>query len=343
MAAVAALDVRPGQRVLDLCAAPGGKSTQIGALLAGEGTLVSNEIVPQRAKVLSQNVERMGVRNAIVTNASPDRLAARWGEWFDRILVDAPCSGEGMFRREAASRAEWSAQSPGGCAGRQTSILDAAAGMLRPGGLLVYSTCTFNTTENDDVVSTFLHKHTDFLLEPFTIAGVEAAMEGMLRLWPHRVAGEGHFVARLRKRGADDGAKHPAAMTDLSDVWEGFAPVALPGQIFCAGENRWLLPADHPSLDGIRVLRFGLALGERRGKVFLPDHAAAMAFAPGLLAPFISVHEDAARRYLRGEVLEAPGVAGGWHTVAYEGLSLGWVKVSDGAAKNKLPKGLRQR
>ena len=149
MAAVSALDVRPGQRVLDLCASPGGKSTQIACLLGGQGLLVANEPVPARAQVLSRNVERMGVRNAVVLSALPDALAPRFPAFFDRVLVDAPCSGEGMFRRQEETRAEWTPQSPAGCAGRQLEILSQACRMLRPGGLMVYSTCTFNTVENE--------------------------------------------------------------------------------------------------------------------------------------------------------------------------------------------------
>ena len=199
MAAVAALDVRPGQRVLDLCAAPGGKSTQIAGLLAGEGLLVANEPVPTRAQVLSRNVERLGVRNAAVLCALPDALQARFPAFFDRVLVDAPCSGEGMFRRQIEAGAEWTPDSPARCAARQLDILRCAARMLRPGGLMVYSTCTFNAVENEGVLERFLSEHSDFMPDAFALPGLEPAPTGVLRLFPQRVRGEGHFVSRLRR------------------------------------------------------------------------------------------------------------------------------------------------
>jgi NOL1/NOP2/sun family putative RNA methylase len=201
MASAAALGAMPGERVLDLCAAPGGKSTQIAAALDGRGLLVSNDPEPSRAQSLAGNLERMGVSNAVVTCELPGRLADRWPERFDAILVDAPCSGEGMFRRNPASRDEWNPASPEGCARRQAEILDQAARMLRPGGRLVYSTCTFNDVENERSVRDFLARHPDFAPEDFELPGVGPSHSGMLRLFPHRLRGDGHFVARLRRMG----------------------------------------------------------------------------------------------------------------------------------------------
>ena len=204
MAPVSVLSPRPGECVLDLCAAPGGKSTQIAAALAGEGLLVSNEPVPSRAKILSRNIERMGVPNALVVSAQPEALAARWGVLFDAVLVDAPCSGEGMFRRHPETRAEWNPASPAGCAERQRRILGCAAAMLRPGGRLVYSTCTLSPEENEETMRWFLQEHPDFSVQPFSLPGNYGTLdapEGMLRLYPHRVRGEGHFVACLRRAG----------------------------------------------------------------------------------------------------------------------------------------------
>lgn len=326
MCAAPLLDVRPGQRVLDLCAAPGGKSTQLAACLAGRGVLVANEIVPGRCRVLSQNLERMGVTNAVVTCESPDRLAARWGGWFDRILVDAPCSGEGMFRREAASLEVWTEKTPAGCAARQAQILRQAARLLAPGGVLVYSTCTFNALENEAVVEAFCQEQPDFLLER------------TVRLWPHRVAGEGHFAARLRRQGDAPPHAPDGPGTALDGVWDAYAGLTLPGRVETMGERVWLLPESLPELRGVRVLRAGLCLGERRGGRFLPDHAAAMA----LPLPGVSADAAAAARYLHGEALEAGGQAAGWTVVRYAGLALGWAKCADGVLKNHLPKGLRK-
>lgn len=213
MAPVTLLDPKPGERILDLCAAPGGKSTQIASFMNGEGLLVTNEIHPARAKILSENVERMGIRNACVTNETPQHLAEVFPEYFDRILVDAPCSGEGMFRKNEAACEEWSLENVELCGERQDEILDCAAQMLRTGGRLVYSTCTFAPIENEGSISRFLERHPEFVLveipkQELGIEGdgvpeyVEKAADGIektLRLWPHHIKGEGHYAAVLRK------------------------------------------------------------------------------------------------------------------------------------------------
>jgi NOL1/NOP2/sun family putative RNA methylase len=241
MAVVPLLEVKPGEKVLDLCAAPGGKSTQIAAYLQGKGLLVSNEIHPARARILSENIERMGVRNACVTNETPTRLSEKFQVYFDKILVDAPCSGEGMFRKNEAACEEWSPENVELCAARQDEILDCAARMLRPGGRLVYSTCTFAPQENEGSISRFLDRHPEFELLPIdkvrmglpegacdgrTQWGFGADLTQTLRLWPHHVKGEGHFAALLHKRG---------------DVPEGYESAAMGGtEIGISGKDREL-------------------------------------------------------------------------------------------------------
>ena len=200
MAPVAALDPRPGERVLDLCAAPGGKSGQIAARLNGRGFLLSNEIEFSRARILLGNLERLGVTNAFVTSAPAEALARVLPAFFDRVLVDAPCSGEGMFRRDPEAASQWSPDAPAGCAARQTAILNDAARMVRPGGKLVYSTCTFNRLENEGTVREFLRAHPDFEPDAFDLPGVGTSRDGCLRLWPHRIEGEGHFLARFTRK-----------------------------------------------------------------------------------------------------------------------------------------------
>ena len=215
MAPVHYLEAQPGERILDLCAAPGGKSTQIAAALKGEGLLVCNEIHPARAKILSENIERMGISNALVLNETPSNLADRFESYFDRILVDAPCSGEGMFRKNEDACAEWSLENVKLCADRQDEILDAAAGMLKPGGRLVYSTCTFAPDENEGSISRFIYRHPEFFVVPVKqkggmSSGVQEwvddpaeSIENSIRLWPHKIKGEGHFLAVLQKSGQD--------------------------------------------------------------------------------------------------------------------------------------------
>ena len=248
MLPAAALKARPGERVLDLCAAPGGKSSQIALAMGGEGVLVANEVDTARARVLAANLERLGVTNAVVLNETPARLAARWPEYFDAVLVDAPCSGEGMFRRDPQSREAWTDAAPRGCRKRQGEILTAAAKMVRPGGRLLYSTCTFNGEENEGSVADFLQAHTDFSPEEFSLPELGASRGGMLRIWPHRARGDGQFAALLRRAGdagdagdarevsaRGDGADgsgglssaHPAASIDM---WLDALPKARPAR-----------------------------------------------------------------------------------------------------------------
>jgi NOL1/NOP2/sun family putative RNA methylase len=204
MSAAALLAPQPGMRVLDLCAAPGGKTTQLASYLGQQGLLVANEIHPARCKILSQNVERMGIANAIVTNEDSGKLAERFPAFFHAILVDAPCSGEGMFRKNPDAMAEWSPAQVALCADRQREILNNAVEMLLPGGTLVYSTCTFSPEENEQTIAYFLDTHPEFSVEkrnaPWFDAGLPE-LSDCFRLWPHHLHGEGHFAAVLKKAG----------------------------------------------------------------------------------------------------------------------------------------------
>lgn len=352
MASAAVLDARPGEAILDLCAAPGGKSTQIAAALAGRGVLVSNDPEPARARALAGNLERMGAANAVVINALPDRLAAAWPGAFDAVLVDAPCSGEGMFRRDPATRGEWSPAAPEGCAKRQASILDEAAKLVRPGGRLVYSTCTFNEYENEGSVRGFLARHSDFAPEDFALPGVGASENGMLRLWPHRVRGDGHFVAKLRRAGDAPGPREcPATRPDrevarLIDALEQDVcalPDVVSGMRFFR-QGDWLCarPAMCPNLDGLRAVSPGLQLLRVGRNHIEPAHALAMALPPACARRRAELDEAQARAWLRGEALPLDG-ADGWTLVTHRGLPLGWGKRSGGTLKNHLPKGLRRR
>lgn len=360
MAAVSALDIRPGQRVLDLCASPGGKSTQIACLLGEDGLLVSNEPVYSRAQVLSRNVERMGIRCAAVVSALPDALADRFPAFFDRVLVDAPCSGEGMFRRQSEACAQWTPQSPAGCAGRQLEILAAAWRMLRPGGLLAYSTCTFNTVENEGVIARFTEDHPSCEAVPFSLPGLGDAPQGCMHLYPHRMRGEGHFVACLRKgaqASADEApparkAPRAAAGRVRTPAWEGaledclaqvLAPGVRFGRVAAVGDLLFALPEGLPDLDGVRVLRRGLSIGRVTGRRVEPDHALAMALSPDQALHSAELTQEEALRYQHGEALPAPaGAAKGWTLMTLCGCPLGFAKCSDGLYKNRYPKGLRR-
>jgi 16S rRNA C967 or C1407 C5-methylase (RsmB/RsmF family)/NOL1/NOP2/fmu family ribosome biogenesis protein len=354
------LAAAPGEKVLDLCAAPGGKSTQLAAAMAGRGLLVANEIVPSRAQVLSRNLERMGVTNALAVCADPERLAAVWPQFFDAVLVDAPCSGEGMFRRHPETRLEWDEGAPVRCAVRQQLILESACAMLKAGGRLCYSTCTFSREENEDVVASLLAGHPELTPVPFSVPVSQgrsiASIHGCVRLSPQEVAGEGQFAALLVKtaRGKTDTAREttplPAAralaapdrmlVSAFNACWlelaEGQSPVpnAILGELL-------LSSPDLPPLSGVRVLRAGLALGRLKGRVFVPDHALALAAPPFILrsSPLSAAQ---AALYLAGETLPAPDGERGYSAAMFASLPLGFVKASDGLLKNHYPKGLRR-
>lgn len=349
MVSAAILAARPGERILDLCAAPGGKSTQAAAYLAGEGLLVSNEPEPSRAKVLSGNLERMGVSNAVVVNAYPDALAKRWPAYFDAVICDAPCSGEGMFRREPEARSEWNPASPAGCARRQAEILDRAAELLRPGGRLIYSTCTFNADENEGSIRAFLARHPEFSPEEFDLPGAGASREGCIRIWPHRVRGDGHFAAKLRKNGDASLPAAPVLKMDKENIRliaqmekEICAlPPSMKASIMRQGDNLIALPQACPDLKGVRVVSAGVRL-MRIGKNYIePDHALAMALPTEMAHRRMDLSDEQALRYLAGEALPHEGEKG-WTLVTWRNMPLGWGKASGGQMKNHLPKGLRK-
>lgn len=344
------------ERVLDLCAAPGGKSTQIAEYMRGRGMLITNEIHPQRAKILSENIERMGISNAIVLNETPESLSKRFIAFFDRILVDAPCSGEGMFRKNDNAGEEWSEENVALCAERQDGILDCAATMLKPGGRLVYSTCTFAPAEDEGSVSRFLEAHPDFYLEKEE------------RLMPHKVKGEGHFLAVLHREGgqlssaATAGTEKSLALKDCKEFLD-FAKEALtiPAEELTAGkillrfgEQLYLAPAETPSLRGLKVMRPGLHLGTVKKNRFEPSHALALFLKKEQVVNGINLAGDgtAVRKYLEGQTLTIGAgcdvemadatLPKGWCLVCVNGYSLGWGKAAGAVLKNHYPKGLRK-
>ncbi len=349
MSPVSLLDVRPGQRVLDLCAAPGGKTTQIAGKMQGKGLLVCNEIHPKRAKILSSNIERLAVSNALVLNEHPLKLAERFPAYFDRILVDAPCSGEGMFRKEEAAVTDWSEETVAMCAARQTEILHSASQMLAPNGRLVYSTCTFAPEENEGVISQFLHTHPDFSVlqvdvpyfspaRPDWIANPAEGIENCFRLMPHKLRGEGHFAAVLVKNDGTEGAQRLQKTQALPSQITDFLP--LDGACITFGETHFLVPQELPSLDGLRVLRAGLELGELHKGRFLPSHALALWLKDFPLRESFPSDSREIAAYLRGETLH--GTQKGWVLLCVDGYSLGWARGADGILKNHYPKGLRR-
>jgi len=347
MASVPALAPLPGERVLDLCAAPGGKAAQIADRMRGCGLLLANDPVPARAKELSRNLERMGVTNAVVLCEPPARLAKALPGAFDRVLVDAPCSGEGMFRKDPAVMMHWSADLPFACARRQSAILDSAAAMLRPGGTLAYSTCTFNRLENEGAIGGFLSRHPDFCMEPFALPGLPPAQDGLLRLWPHRIRSEGHFVALMRKKGHAPALHSPPPTHHREDKALAQANRALEGWV--KGEVRAnarfagravAAPGGYEAFLGLNILRLGLHLADLSGKTPKPEHALAL-WADAVSD--VPLDEAMARRYRRGEEVPCPPSLTGFSAASYLGWNLGWGKAVAGTLKNHYPKGLRQQ
>ena len=321
-------DLEPGMAVLDLCAAPGGKSAQLAARMRGTGVLVSNEYVASRAQILVGNLERMGVTNAIVTNMDTQTLCARLSGRFDAVLCDAPCAGEGMFRKDPRAIEEWSPEHVNACALRERGILENAAEAVKPGGQLVYSTCSFSPAEDGETTAWFLSAHPDFsLLSERT-------------LYPHNSPGEGQYMARFVRAGDRSASAYALPRGDRCPAWDAFAPNSeLPdGAIRRLKDGRVLLLPPMPfSLDGLKVVRAGLLLGEDKGSRFEPSHALALS---GCLRRTEELTEAEALHYLSGEAIGRV-CPKGWAAAAIAGFPLGLVK-SDGALlKNHYPKGLR--
>jgi 16S rRNA C967 or C1407 C5-methylase (RsmB/RsmF family)/NOL1/NOP2/fmu family ribosome biogenesis protein len=354
----ALVGARAGERVLDLSAAPGGKTTLMAGMMGNAGVLVANDVSRTRARELVGNLERCGVTNAVVTVETPERLAARFGAWFDRVLVDAPCSGESMFARSEAARAEWSPGVVAGCARRQSELLATACALVRPGGVLVYSTCTFSREENEDVVSAFLDARPDFGPEPLTpVAGTERVGDPTFtayRLWPHRMPGAGHFVAAFRRIGGEEPSLESRRIRRLPDTFirpaQEFIDAVFPGEEFpigrleARGSVLFALPDGMPESGGTNVLWPGVELGSIRNGRFEPAHALVMSIPPAKAAGSIDIPLESSDllRYLRGETIDVEGPSG-WWPVTVDGFSLGWGKRTGSTVKNHYPKGLRWR
>ncbi len=377
MTPVSYLEAQPNEKILDLCAAPGGKSTQIASYMKNEGLLVCNEIHPARAKILSENVERMGIRNALVTNETPRRLSEGFGEYFDRILVDAPCSGEGMFRKNEEASREWSLENVKLCANRQDEILDCADWMLRPGGRLVYSTCTFAPEEDEGTVARFLMRHPEYEIIKIDkyegmssgsaewTGGIAAEnIEATIRLFPHLIDGEGHYLAVLQKAGEVPNGYQGFLKNGLqkgilaNEVKEFLAfqnenltinlVEAKEERLLRFGEQLYRMPQEMPSIKGLKVLRAGLHLGTLKKSRFEPSHALALALKKADVKHSMELWANQDKNdmsvinaYLNGQTLNHEGEKG-WYLMTCAGYSIGWGKLAGQIMKNHYPKGLRK-
>lgn len=380
MAVVRLLAPKEGELVCDLCAAPGGKSTQIASMLNGTGMLLSNEISAQRAKILAQNIERMGAHNVVVCSETPEKLAECFPHYFDKILVDAPCSGEGMFRKDDVAIKEWSPENVAMCAVRQKMILKYADAMLKPGGVMVYSTCTFAPLEDEDMLIWFLRQHSKYTAEPWQYGDIEGFDSGResfvsesfgelsdrekdalmcaVRLWPHRVKGEGHFAVRLRK--ARDCSLSQISYSriykvnlvskkEIKEIEKFVEELFVKTDILhyaeylrFFGDNLFLIPGFlKPDLK-LNIIRSGLHIAVRKKNRFEPAHALSRVAKPEDVKQYQDCDCDTALKFLHGEIIECNPSFKGWILVGYNGLGLGWGKAQNGIAKNHYPKGLRR-
>ncbi len=358
---------QPGERVLDLCAAPGGKTTHLASFMQQQGLLVANEIMPKRAKILAENVERFGITNAVITNETPERLASQFPSYFDRILVDAPCSGEGMFRKDPAAKKYWTPDYPATCAQRQREILTETLKMLQPGGELIYSTCTFSPEEDEQIIAWLLQEY------PLTVVPIERttgmsagrpewadnnpALAGTLRLFPHLFRGEGHFIAKLRladtapavatpvkaAHKAKKGRRPVAALTkEQQALWQDFSQAILPA----ANYQHLLVHREHlfaqsvaVALKGLKVVRPGLPLGEFKRNRFEPAYALALTLSSA--QQMLDLTTEQYIKYVHGETFTTAATGKGWFLLRYQVKSVGFGKLTGQTMKNFFPKGLR--
>lgn len=364
------LPVEPGDKVLDVCAAPGGKATELGAKLQREGVLIANDISSSRAKGLLKNLEVFGIGNMLVLSEEPGKLENYFPEFFDKILIDAPCSGEGMFRKDKKMVKAWEEHGPAFFSKLQRSIITQSARMLKPGGIMLYSTCTFDALENEGTIEYLLKEFPEFrILEmqsyegfaqgrPEFIESGNPDLSKTVRIFPHKMKGEGHFLALLQKGEPEEAL--PGSKSAMSsgkkkipeDIQEFFQNVSWqlqPERLDIHGERVYYMPENLPDMRGIRFLRTGLLLGELKKNRFEPSQALAMYLKKSEFAHTINLTAEDERitRYLKGETIEVDDLTdaneNGWQLVCVDGYPLGWGKLNRGTLKNKYLPGWRNQ
>ena len=360
MATVGAVDIKRGWRVLDTCAAPGGKASQLASAVGEEGVLLANEYVPKRAKIIVGNLERLGIKNAVVTSLDTAKLAQMFSSYFDLVLCDAPCSGEGMFRKYDEAVSEWSEENVLTCAKRQIEILENCQSCVKAGGYLLYSTCTYSVEENEGVIEEFLSRHPEFSLVEVkeelkaTTADGLGKFKAARRFYPHKSRGEGQFIALLKKDENSgnlptilykDSAKSPSKADEA--VARAFLKDNLKtefrGRIISVGEQLAIVSHDLP-VPPYSVFMSGVLLGEVKKGILFPHHQFFSAFGADMKRRVELKRGDArVEKYLFGEEIDTDITDGGWCAVTYEGVALGGGKISCGRVKNHYPKGLRNK
>ena len=360
------LPIEPGDKVLDVCAAPGGKATELGAKLKGKGVLVANDISNSRAKGLLKNIEVFGIGNVLVLSEEPGKLEEYFPEYFDKILIDAPCSGEGMFRKDKKMVKAWEEHGPAFFAKLQRSIITQAARMLKPGGMMLYSTCTFDPEENEGTISYLLEQYPEFQIvemkgydgfscgKPEVTESKNPDLLKTVRIWPHKMHGEGHYLALLKKREMHEEApkrftkaKAKKVPKEILDFFQDINWDMDWSRLELYSEKVYYMPEDIPNVKGIRFLRTGLYLGDYKKNRVEPSQSLAMCLKQEEYKHTVNLMAEDARviRYLKGETLDVSDFVSlkekGWQLVLVDGYPLGWGKLSNGTLKNKYLPGWR--
>jgi len=360
---VEVLDPQENETVLDLCAAPGGKSTQIATRMHNSGLLISNEIIPKRANILKDNISRLGITNAIVLNETPEKISKTFNDYFDKILVDAPCSGEGMFRKHPEVVSEWSQENVKMCENRQLEILNTIKNCLKENGILVYSTCTFSPEENEQTIERFLQENQDFILldidnHPFTKGITNNTktkfkdIEKTVRILPHKVDGEGHFIAKLQKKSSSNNGYNDIKLQktminkNYLNLYQKFEKEhltkQLKGTFLQFGDNIYNLPQNTPNLNKLKVIYSGLLLGSINNNRFEPSHEFALSLTPADVKNIINLTDKEVEKYTHGETIQTNSNHSGWTLLTYNNNPLSWGKISGNTIKNHYPKYLRK-
>lgn len=360
---VEVLDPKENETILDLCSAPGGKATQIAAKMNNSGLLISNEIIPKRASILKDNISRLGITNTIVLNETPLKISQSFNNFFDKILVDAPCSGEGMFRKHPEVVDEWSQQNVEMCADRQLDILNTIKNCLKEDGILVYSTCTFSPEEDEQVIEQFLHENNDFVLLNIETPHFSRGMinntknnfkeiEKTVRIFPHITNGEGHFVAKLQKKSSSDNGyndiKLQKTMVNKNHLhlYQKFEKEYLnnscKGTFLQFGDNIYNLPSNTPNLNKLKVVYSGLLLGSINNNRFEPSYEFSLSLKSSDVKNSIELSEEEVEKYIHGETISTDSNLSGWVLLTYKNNPLSWGKVTANIIKNHYPKHLRK-
>lgn len=360
------LPIEPGDKVLDVCAAPGGKATELGAKLAGTGVLVANDISNSRAKGLLKNIEVFGIGNVLVISEEPGKLEEYFPEYFDKILIDAPCSGEGMFRKDKKMVKAWEEHGPEFFSKLQKSIVTQAARMLKPGGMMLYSTCTFDERENEGTIAYLKKEFPEFIIRdmipyegfaqgfPEAVFPADDSMASTVRIWPHKMQGEGHYVALLQKGESIETVNslkpkksHKKIPEEIMEFFKDISWEMDWNQLEIYSEKVYYMPYDIPKVTGLRFLRTGLYLGDLKKNRFEPSQSLAMCLKKEEYKNTVNLAVDDERviKYLKGETIDVDDIvslkAKGWQLVLVGGYPLGWGKLANGTLKNKYLPGWR--